>query len=313
MLNIKNKISLAAAICGCFLAYAAAPKQAAAQFIPPGSYQKTCKNIKTNGPNLEADCKAKDENAFRAGTSPLIDYFECDGGSIENDNSVLKCKRNSDSALMRKAKQAIDSGFGAVFAMPGQKSTDSGYRDELREMFKQGYAPQFFAGTLGDGTGAKTATAFYIERLNSPNYAKVKAGLIDVAFKNVYGTGVSPKDLAFYNAQKIGYMDVFSSEQKKMNASQVLYRLAILYAYKKTFGRAPAPTETDYWTPRPQTFSQIVEANRAYLYAPNGAKDLTETVKRHLLDKGNDKPSIQQINAAIVKFSANKAIYEEMK
>ena len=45
MLNIKKTVLFAALVCSLLIIFAA-PKQASAQFVPPGSYQNTCQNIR---------------------------------------------------------------------------------------------------------------------------------------------------------------------------------------------------------------------------------------------------------------------------
>lgn len=311
MLKIKITLSFAALLCGLLIIFAA-PKQVSAQFLPPGSYSNTCKDMKAIGATLLAKCKGKGTGYDFSSTDSLDDFFECDG-DISNNDSKLNCSRNTNSALMQKAKAAIDEALRTVYGTPGNYQADYPvYKFYLQDMFKQGYAESFYLGSLGKLLNTKTARIYFLDKFNSPSGASVKAKNIDLAFKEVYATGVSPKDLAVYMGQRTGYTEVIQAETKKLNADKVLRRLAISYAYKKTMGRTSTPAETDYWMARTEYYQQIVDANRAFLYAPNGAKDLTETIKRHLLDKGIDKPSIEQINAKIVKFSQYKAIYDEM-
>ena len=79
-------------------------------------------------------------------------------------------------------------------------------------------------------------------------------------------------------------------------------------------GRPQRKDETDYWVPRPATCKEIVEANRAFMYSDTqaGQKALIETIKEHLLDKGIDKPTPEQINAKKDEFTKRRAIYVEM-
>lgn len=315
MLKIKNTLSLAAVLCGLFICFAAATQNASAQFIPPGSYQKSCKNIKTVGATLYADCNRKGETLGDkiggrtfVSPGPIEDYFLCEG-DIWNDDSLLMCKKNTNSALMEKNAKAIEVSYNFV---TGQNASFNGTSvvSYVREMFKKGMAEQFYKGSYGFIN--TSLNSYFLDWLSEPEQATTKAGAIDRAFQTVYSWGVSPKDLAFYNAQKVGYQGVIAAEQKKLNADKVIRRLVVAAAYKRAMGRNPTAAEFDYWQPKQEYYNQLVAASRAFLYAPNGAKDLTETVKRALADHGNDKPTIEQINAAIVKYSQKKAIFDEM-
>lgn len=224
MLNIKNTLSFAAIVCGLLIIFSTS-QNASAQFVPPGSYQKSCKNISVNGAALNANC---------------------------NPNGFSDAKH-------------------------------------------------------------KNAEDFFVDYLNSPGKADNKALIIDNAFKEVYSTGVSPQNMAFYNAQKISYADIIKAEKKKLKADKVLNRLAVAAAFQKTMGRPPVEKEYGIYTLFGNGFKEKVESLREYLYKSGGAKDLTETVKHYLADRRNDKPTIEQINAVIIKFSKSKAIYDEMK
>lgn len=313
MLRVKNIILYAAPVCGLFIISAAAPQKASANFIPPGSYQKTCQNVSANGADLTAACKPKDSSSASP-VSKIYNYFECDG-DISNNNGKLTCNRNSNSALMQKAKAAIDNGYHLTFdGGTDNVFMEAGYRNELIKMFKLGFAEQFYTDLLGFDSGGKTAIGYYFDQLNAPENAGLKQKTVNFAFMDVYGTGVSPKDLIFYNAQKTAYRYIYRDEKDKLQKDAVLKRLAISYAYKKSMGRTQRKDETDYWFPLPATCKEIVEANRSFMYSdnPKGKEDLDQTIKSHLLDKGIDKPSPEQIKAKRDEFIKRKAIYVEM-
>lgn len=310
MFNIKNKVTFAALVCGLLIISAAAPQKASAQFIPPGSYQKSCENFRTEGANLIASCKAKDGGKFKSPTKPLTDYFECEG-DISNNDGEFKCNRNINSALMQKAIAAINSGYKNVIGV--EANSYSTQKEILQMLFRDGYAQKFYEGKLG-GFVNFGLMDYFQTWLSKPENAKVKSEAINRAFREVYNYGPSPKDVAFYTSSKTGFQTIVLAEQKKLIADKVIHRLMIAAAYKKTMGRNPTAAEFDYWLPKQEYFTQIVAASRAYLYAPNGSNDLVETVKRALNKNGtNPKPDIDQINKAITKYSQTKAIYDEMK
>lgn len=319
MLNIKNTISVAALVCGLLIVFGT-PKSASAQFLPPGSYQKTCDNINAGGYTLSAMCGRKSDTASKLGggkkfptNTELSDYFECDG-SIWNDDGVLKCNRNTNSALMQKAKSALDAGYKNVVGVNGM--TNDSYRIYLRLLFKDGMGQKFYEGNLG-GMANLGLIPWFQTWLSKPENAGMKSGVIKRAFFEVYNYGPSPKDVAFYSNSLTGFQTIVLAEQKKMNDDQAIRRLMISEAYKYTMGRSPTKAEFDYWQPKQEYFMQIVEASRAYLYggSVNGSKDLVETVKRAMNKNGNNpNPDIDQINKTITKYSSMnpKPVYTEM-
>jgi hypothetical protein len=275
---------------------------AAQNFVPPGSYQSSCAGIKTVGADLSANCGSAGGGLSIGGS--LTDYFECEG-DIANNNSKLECNRNPNSPLMVKTKAALDVQYTAV---TGSKIGYGVYESHiyfLRLMFADGMAPQFYKGTLD-------IRAFIQNWLNKPENISRKAGVVERAFKDVYNYGANPKDLAFYNTQNIGYKDVVVAETAKLNSKPFVRRVMIVAAYKKTMGRAPTDGDFAYWEPRTEIFTQIVDAARAYLYSPNGANDLAEAVKHALSNNMSGEPTSAQIKSAIVKYTPNKTIFDEM-
>ena len=323
MKKINQKFTVAALLCGLFIIFAA-PQRTSAQFIPDGSYKKTCIDYTTNGAVLSASCNPKSGSDFKISTS-LADYFECDG-SIWNDNGTLKCNRNTNSALMQKAKAAIDAAYRNVYGETVSKSIGAiassflsgdsfNYTFFLRELFDDGYAQKFYDGNLG-GLANLGLIPWFQTYLSKPANADAKSKVINRAFFEVYNYGPSPKDMALYTPSLTGFQTIVLAEQKKLNADKVIRRLMISAAYKSAMGRNPTAAEYDYWQPKQEYFKQIVEASRAFLYGGSvkGSSDLAETVKRALNKNGNNpKPDIDQINKAITKYSQTKAIYDEMK
>lgn len=310
MLSTKNIISFAAILCGLLIVFAA-PEKSSAQFIPPGSYQKSCKNIKTDGATLKAYCNGgsgklgfPDMN----GDSELANYFECEG-SIWNDDAKLKCDRNTNSALIQKAKAALNANYSSVTGLDFSQDYAT-FRNYLHSMFKDGLAAQFYEGKLGgvfNGGGA--SYDWFVKYFNQPEMTEIKRQIITRAFYDVYGSGqIQPAEFAQYNSMQVAYIKIVVAEMDKMNAPLGVARrtLMIIEAYKKSFGRSPVKAEYDYWTPKKEKFKDLVEANRAYLYSPNGAKELSEMVQRVLIAKGNKNPIPNQINEAISKYSAMK-------
>jgi hypothetical protein len=312
MLKIKNTLSFAALVCGlliCFNAPAAAQgvmvtthaPNATQNWLPSGSYKLSCEKMKAVGADLEASCDIGTDRMHSV-VHTLKDYFECDG-DIANNKGFLECNRNPNSPLMVKTKAAFEAEYKAVTGT--QNTTYALYKYFLRLMFTDGMAPQFYKGTLNQ-------RAFIQNWLDKPENIGRKATVVEQAFKDVYNYGANPKDLAFYNSQKIGYTDIVKAETVKLNSNPIVRRVMIVAAFKKTMGRAPSAADWTYWEKRTEYFTQIVDAARDYLYAPYGANDLAETVKRALNNKVSGEPTSAQIKTAIIKYTPNKAIFDEM-
>jgi hypothetical protein len=310
MLKIKNTLSFAALVCGLLICFNA--PVAAQNFVPPGSYKLSCGSIKNVGADLtdlEAYCSGGKEFPPVAN---LRDYFECEG-DIANNHSQLECNRNPNSPLMLKTRATFDAQYKAVTGL--KIATHMEYKEYkyfLRMMFRNGMAPQFYEGTYGV-SDLNLIRAFIQYWLDKPENISRKAEVVEQAFKDVYNFyGGNPKDLAFYNAQNIGYTDIVKAETAKLNSKPWVRHVMISAAYKKTMGRMPTAGDRAYWETRTEYFTQIVDAARAYLYSPNGANDLAETVKRALSSNMPGEPTSAQIKSAIVKYTQNKAIFDEM-
>jgi hypothetical protein len=87
----------------------------------------------------------------------------------------------------------------------------------------------------------------------------------------------------------------------------------IVRGYLAALGREPKPNELQFWQPRPESFKDFIAISRNYLYSPNGAKDLNETVRRFLSTKGITRPSVDQVDTKIAQFAKAKVIFREMQ
>jgi len=70
-----------------------APGPCAAQQIPGGSYQQTCRDVGVRGSTLYATC---DDGRGGRQSTELRDYQRC-GGQIQNINGSLQCNTNTGS------------------------------------------------------------------------------------------------------------------------------------------------------------------------------------------------------------------------
>jgi hypothetical protein len=106
----------------------------AAQNIPPGSYQQTCRNIQPNGNRLDAECQTRDGNWHR--TSLNLD--RC-GSTITNDNGNLVCD------------QGYNNGYGY-----GNRPYRRGDRDNDADDRRGGWQGGGWQGNLPPGDYVQT-------------------------------------------------------------------------------------------------------------------------------------------------------------
>ena len=78
---------------------------AAAQGVPPGSYQSSCEDVSVSGDTLRARCETADGDWSN---SRLDDLSACDG-DISNDDGRLTCARRDDGPGMRGDDDPGDS------------------------------------------------------------------------------------------------------------------------------------------------------------------------------------------------------------
>lgn len=292
--------------------------------IPPGSYQKSCSDIQVKSNVLLAICNPKSPFSlpgFPVGEkfkyqSNITDFFDC-VGDISNSDGKLVCQKfkyPQKSPLMQAAEKAIAGAYPIYYGVSYPNNLGD-TRFWVIKMIEGGFLNELFKGL-------KTidAAAFIESYIKKPENANVRLALINKAFQDVYGTtnDASPKDVAFWNSQtsKMGnfYLDVISGEMKKLNdpGNKIVRRAMIMFAYKKMMGRNPTKEDIAYWETKTEIYKQIIAAGRNFLYAPNGSKDLAETVERALTEKMGAKPKVSQINEAIIKYTKTKAIFAEM-
>lgn len=284
--------------------------------IPPGSYQQSCINIAVKGSVLQANCNySGGDKKFKAPNN-FEDFFLC-ADDIRNDNGTIKCTKSDNTPLMKKALSAVNTAFETHYGVPNEGGM-TGAVYEVRKMFKDGFPDildKFYKGLISADAGQSMED--YIRR---PDRTSLRLELISRAFRNVYGTdnSPSPQDVAFYNAESAKggkfYQNILSGETKKLNApnNKIVRRAMIMFAYKKMMGRNPSKEETAFWESKTEIYKQILASGRDFLYSTNGAKDLSETVERNLTEKQGKKPSVAEINNAMLKYTKTKAIFAEM-
>jgi len=73
------------------------PGMASAQWVPPGSYLDTCRNVQVNGPFLLASC----QDVRGRWVNSNLPLEQCSRGGIVNNNGRLACGRGGNGGSRR--------------------------------------------------------------------------------------------------------------------------------------------------------------------------------------------------------------------
>ena len=301
-------MTLAAGVAGLLSATAvqAGPK------IPAGSYQQSCTNIAINAElALTAKCAPinKDPGAFTQGTLPLNLYYEC-VGDISNNDARLECQRNPNSGRIQAANAGINYARQVILGLP---SSAGDRLMGMRMLFQRGMDTSFFQMWNRDAV-AKA----YADDLGEPANGALRGQVIERAYQYVLGYSPPSDRAAFWDARLregkgIGYINIVGEESTRLNASEIARKMTLLRVYKAGMGRNPDKGDQDYWVPRKETYQQMLDANRAWLYSARGAKDPTDTVRRALENKyAKTNVSDNDIKVAMAKYTEGKRIFDEM-
>lgn len=301
----------------CLLTIAA--QTAAAQNIPPGSYQQSCANISFSGTTLKATCK---DNSTSISVSQISKTAQPNAsldlahlcGEISNNNGKLVCLNNFGSQAYKIAKAAFNT---ASMTILGRKPAGEENAGEIPAwiyltLTKYGSAQNYFAGM-------KTEAAEYVLKalFAESKYAGARKETIDRAFYHATGGFSNTTQFAFWDAKiqqkEAWYANILESVRQEMNKNASSRKLMIQCAYLIVFGRMPTDGDMNYWMPRGENYKQLVEANRTWLYSPNGAKDLAETVTGVLKFNLNRTPTENEVKTAIGDYQKKRQVYMEMR
>jgi hypothetical protein len=308
----KNHHSLLATLVGGLLFLFAATRDAAAQFIPPGSYQGTCREIKLERTTLKAICAPKDKGSFSY-TPPLELVFECDG-DIWNDDGKLRCKRNRNSLLNNQAKASFRLASFFVYGSPPGGDENAGYTYAwISMMFGEFRMPHvFFAGTTRED--AEKVLKLILAK---PSFGYLRKQVIDKAIYLATGSTPTPTEFAFWEAKIMNgaawYATISDSAKQEMNKKPPARRLMIRTAYVMVYGREPTEAEIAEWQARTDNFGSTVEHHRNRLYSPKGAADLAATVTGVLQFNLKRNPTEDEVKTAIGEYRKKRQIFFEMR
>lgn len=338
--NMKNAIlKWAATLSVLTFVFLAAHGNARAQngWLPPGSYQKSCKNMGaqiyvyndgTKSPYLIATCNEKGWTFGKGDPFPstLQDFHLCDG-DIWNDDGTLKCNKNANSKLMQTAKSAARSGWQKA---TGSQPSDAQVSDIVSQMITNGYLAKFFGGLK-----SSDVESFINQKATDLNSGEWRAKIIKQAFYDAWGySAMPPATLAKWDAKikamaasssnvgdilkqaanfKAPYAMVLQGEADDIGKDKISKRLVTMNAYKTALGRAATQNEMKIWESKTSlSFRHVVDAIRSAMYLPAGAAMLTDMYRRALECRGAGAPTDAQVTQMIIKYSGDKRIYAEL-
>lgn len=323
MKKFIGNLLIAVFVCGAIFLFGAA-QNAAAQFVPSGSYQKTCNTPTLDGATLTAYCAEKPKGGtcfgcgaeFTASVKTSLEYvYDCDG-DIWNDNGKLVCNRNRNNQLNKQAQTYFTLASMKVLGrMPQGETTGGEMYGWIFRMFKDyGMAKNFFAGTT-QADAEKVIKSFLMQ----PKAANVRKDIVEKAFFLSTGGNSSPTQFAFWDAKikngEATYASIHETLKQEMNKNQAARRLMIQTAYVTAMGRMPTDQDMNYWMGRDDSFGSLIEASRNWLYSPNGAADLVSTVTGVLEFNLKRKPNSEEIKNAVSEYRKNpkRPIFAEMR
>lgn len=232
------------------------------------------------------------------------------GGATQTQNIVFVETPNCKAVVgsLRSAGLLI---YG-IELKPGNKSDDETIMSWLREINQN----PVWKAKYNEGFSAADGMNFLKERFKTigDGWLEVFVGTIT---DQIYGRTATKEEKDFYVSrlkdQKETYASIFLAEKNKLNKNSTERAAMIERAYQNAMGRTASENDRKYWQPRSEIYKELVAASRDWLYSPNGANDLKETVTRAYQAKYKNSPVVEtRIAKLTADFSKSKMIYAEM-
>lgn len=170
---------------------------------------------------------------------------------------------------------------------------------------------------LNEGINFVTAVKILKIALAETERSALRTDVIERAYREVYGrkpTAVEQaKSDAAMRAQKSWFAVLKSSLVEQLKANAFEREAVIKQVYFQTMGRTASKDEIARWQNRYETYTQMIAANRQYLYSADGASDLVATIRRVLTGSNGRPPSEEMVKSYMTKFAKDRAIFIEMK
>jgi hypothetical protein len=305
--------------------------EASAQAIPAGSYQKSCTVLGVDGYLLKAICNT---GGLINDKKATILNFEFCIGDISNYDGMLFCPKDlqaEEKAREEEKKKAAQNApkftpqereliisstpafVSAAVVVLGRYPYGEEEIGDWNKLMTNNYG---MSQQVKEGLRFSDGVTFLKKYIAKPEGSLARAHLISRAFYEVYGRPSSPTEQAYWDtqvkAQQSWYVPLVSKIREELNSKPPERRTVIHTVYYYAMGRYATDGDMNYWASRKEDYKQMLEANRAWLYSPNGAKDLVETVTRALQVKNGKKPIDSEVKNAMAKFTEKKMIYQQM-
>jgi hypothetical protein len=286
-----------------------------AQTPPGGSYQQSCKNYEMAfGHMLIGQCRNTSGNYV---ATRLRFTFICNG-DISNNNGKLTCAKSNQSPQFKAAVSAFTSASATILGRSpksvGIEETDN---SESEMLYWLSYMHSInMQQPYQDGT--KFSDAVTVLKNLLAQQPVIRQEVVKQAYLEVYGSlpGASPfnfwcQQLA---AKTDWYVTMIAKLNQELNSNKGPYdrRTIIRTVYAMAMGREARDGDLNYWQPRTENYSQMLLANRNWLYSDAGKNDLRETVKIAFKVKMKREPSPTEIDDTAKLFTPKKLIYIEM-
>jgi hypothetical protein len=143
-----------------------------------------------------------------------------------------------------------------------------------------------------------------------------RSKVIAQVYREVHGTTPTIDDYNAWTtkikARLAWYTTIVGAEKAKLNGDPALRKATINRVYYAAMGRPADEVSYQYWMAQPDHYAQMVEANRRWLYSPNGEKDLRGAVRVALYPKLKREPTAAEIDAGVKQVKPGRLIYREM-
>jgi hypothetical protein len=288
---------------------------ALAQNPPSGSYQQSCKNYKMAfGHMLFGVCR---DTSGKDVSTRLRFTFICNG-DISNNNGKLTCAKSNQSPQFKAAVSAFTSASATVLGRApksvGIEETDNNASEMLSwlsYMHSINMQQQYQEGT-------KFSDAVTVLKNLLGQQPVLRQEVVNRAYMEVYGSQPGQAQSNFWCQQldqkTDWYITMVAKLNQELNSNKGPYdrRTIIRTVYAMVFGRDAREGDLNYWQPRTENYSQMLLANRNWLYSDAGNTDLRETVKTAFKVKMKKDPTPQEITDTANLFRPKKLIYIEM-
>ena len=251
-------------------------------------------------------------------------------------SEVEKAKSNwlneqikKEKAKHEQAMKIMSAATAEIFGKPSAEEKEStligwsespAYSEEMQKYFLYSLAKDEtpkYKGKYDAGLTQDVAAAWIKDYVTTPIVnVKWRKYIVEDAFMEVHGRKPGAAELSKYDqliiVQKAWFKTIISKENAELKNNLFLKKELTNRAYERSMGRAATPTEIEYWKMKDGNYATIIYASRDWLYSPDGAQDLRETVTRAAAKTEKDRVSVNRINQLVAHYKKMKWIFFQM-